>query len=318
MSKKSKRARKKRKKRRTEPSASRVRAQRQPQPRQASVSTAPDRTWWWVGSGAVAVLLIAVVLWFTVGPGKSVPPMATVMSTPTSLPTATVPPIPTESTGTEGTEKESASMLANPADRNNMYNAPPAMQIDPGKTYIATLETEKGDIVVELFAERVPNTVNNFVFLARQGFYDNTTFHRVISGFMAQAGDPTGTGRGGPGYRFDDEFHPDLKHDRSGIFSMANSGANTNGSQFFITYAPVPWLDAYDESGNLKDCARRDVSCHAVFGRVIEGMDVLQAVTPRDPSRASTPGDLIKTIRIEERTVESRGKGEGVNGRRPA
>jgi len=191
-------------------------------------------------------------------------------------------------------------MPANPVDRNNMYNALPAMQIDPNKTYTATLETEKGNVVVELFADKVPNTVNNFVFLARQGFYDNTTFHRVISGFMAQAGDPSGTGRGGPGYRFDDEFHPDLKHDRPGVLSMANAGANTNGSQFFITYTPTPWLDAYDKDGNLKDCARRDVSCHAVFGRVFEGMDVLRAITPRDPAQASTPGDLIKTIRIEE------------------
>lgn len=192
-------------------------------------------------------------------------------------------------------------MPKNPADRNNMYSAPPAMQIDPSKTYIATFETEKGDIVVELFAEKVPNTINSFVFLARQGFYDNTTFHRVLQGFMAQGGDPTGTGTGGPGYRFNDEFHPDLKHDRPGILSMANSGANTNGSQFFVTYGATPWLDAYDENGNLKDCSRRDVSCHAVFGQVTEGMDVLQSLTLRDPSKASSPGDLIKTIRIEER-----------------
>jgi cyclophilin family peptidyl-prolyl cis-trans isomerase len=192
-------------------------------------------------------------------------------------------------------------MPANPAERNNMYSAPPAMQIDPSKTYIATFETEKGDIVVELFADKAPQTVNNFVFLAHQGFYDDTTFHRVIADFMAQGGDPTGAGAGGPGYRFPDEFHPDLKHDRPGILSMANAGANTNGSQFFITYAALPRLDAYDASGNLKDCARPDVSCHAVFGRVLEGMDVLQSLTPRDPSRATTPGDLIQTIRIEER-----------------
>lgn len=191
-------------------------------------------------------------------------------------------------------------MPDDPTERNNMYSAPPAIQIDPHKTYVATFETEKGDIVVELFADKAPNTVNNFVFLARQGFYDNTTFHRVIAGFMAQGGDPSGTGRGGPGYRFDDEFHPDLKHDRPGILSMANAGAGTNGSQFFITYAPTPWLDAYDENGNLKDCARRDVSCHAVFGQVTEGMNVLQSLTPRDPAQASFSGDLIKTIRITE------------------
>jgi cyclophilin family peptidyl-prolyl cis-trans isomerase len=192
-------------------------------------------------------------------------------------------------------------MPENPVERNNMYSTLPSMQIDASKTYIATFETEKGDIVVELFADKVPSTVNNFVFLARQGFYDNTTFHRVISDFMAQGGDPTGSGTGGPGYRFADEFHPDLRHDRAGILSMANSGANTNGSQFFITYGPTPWLDAYDENGNLRDCARRDVSCHAVFGHVIEGLDVLLSLTLRDPRPALQPGDLIQTIRIEER-----------------
>jgi cyclophilin family peptidyl-prolyl cis-trans isomerase len=216
-------------------------------------------------AAALAVLLIAMALWFAWGPGK-----------------------------------EKSSMPENPADRNNMYSAPPAMEIDANKTYVATIETEKGDIVVELFADKVPNTVNNFVFLAREGFYDNTTFHRVISDFMAQAGDPTGTGSGGPGYRFADEFHPDLKHDRPGTLSMANSGADTNGSQFFITFGATPWLDAYQD-GSLKNCADSSVSCHAVFGRVTEGMDVVLALEPRDPSRASYPGDLIKTIRIKER-----------------
>ncbi len=193
-------------------------------------------------------------------------------------------------------------MPKNPADRNNMYSEPPAMEIDASKTNLATFETEKGNIVVELFADKAPRTVNNFVFLARQGFYDDTTFHRVLEGFMAQGGDPTGTGSGGPGYRFDDEFHPDLKHDRPGVLSMANSGANTNGSQFFITFGPTPWLDAYDDEGNLKDCASYGVSCHAVFGHVVEGMDVLQSLTLRDPATGpSYPGDLIKTIRITQR-----------------
>jgi cyclophilin family peptidyl-prolyl cis-trans isomerase len=159
------------------------------------------------------------------------------------------------------------------------------MQIDPQKTYIATLETARGDIVVELFADKAPRTVNNFVFLAREGFYDNTTFHRVIPNFMAQGGDPTGTGTGGPGYRFADEFHPDLRHKGPGILSMANAGPNTNGSQFFITYTATPHLD----------------NRHAVFGRVIEGMDNLKAISPRDPGRARQPGDAIKTIRIEEK-----------------
>ncbi len=165
------------------------------------------------------------------------------------------------------------------------WSAPPAMQIYPRKKYTATIETVRGDIVVELLAEQAPRTVNNFVFLAREGFYDNTTFHRVIPGFMAQGGDPTGSGTGGPGYRFADEFHPALRHDRPGVLSMANAGPNTNGSQFFITYAPTAWLDGK----------------HAVFGRVIAGMEVLQAIAPRDPSRATGPGDAIRAIRIEEK-----------------
>jgi cyclophilin family peptidyl-prolyl cis-trans isomerase len=163
------------------------------------------------------------------------------------------------------------------------------MVIEPeAKDYTATIVTEKGEIVLELFDNRVPNTVNNFVFLAREGFYDNTTFHRVIEGFMAQAGDPTGTGRGGPGYAFADEFHPDLKHDSPGILSMANAGPNTNGSQFFITFAPTPHLDGR----------------HSVFGKVTDGMDVLMSISLRDPATATEPGDLIETIRITETEAE--------------
>jgi cyclophilin family peptidyl-prolyl cis-trans isomerase/tetratricopeptide (TPR) repeat protein len=172
-----------------------------------------------------------------------------------------------------------------PAQRDGMYNSSPPLIIDPEKTYQATIVTEKGEIVIGLFAERAPETVNNFVFLAREGFYDDTTFHRVLPGFMAQAGDPTGTGRGGPGYRFPDEFDPTLRHDGPGILSMANSGANTNGSQFFITYGATPWLD----------------DAHAVFGQVVEGMDVLSALTPRDPTQnPDFAGDKILRITIQE------------------
>jgi cyclophilin family peptidyl-prolyl cis-trans isomerase len=160
------------------------------------------------------------------------------------------------------------------------------MIIDPAKSYQATIVTAKGDIVVELYADRVPTTVNNFVYLAREGFYDDTTFHRVIAGFMAQAGDPLGTGTGGPGYTFNDEFDQTLRHDGPGVLSMANRGTNTNGSQFFITYEATPWLDGR----------------HAVFGRVIEGMDVLQSLTPRDPStNPAFEGDAILTIIIQEK-----------------
>ena len=158
------------------------------------------------------------------------------------------------------------------------------MVIDPKKKYTATFKTEKGDFVVELFADKAPKTVNNFVFLARDGFYDDTTFHRVIKGFMAQGGDPTGSGRGGPGYKFADEFNSSLKHSGTGILSMANAGPNTNGSQFFITYGPTPHLDGK----------------HAVFGKVVSGMDVVNSIPERDPGRASTPGVNINTIEITE------------------
>ena len=185
----------------------------------------------------------------------------------------------------ETTEQGAITMPKNPADRDGIYTAPPAMVIDPAKQYTATIVTEKGDIVAELYADKVPNTVNNFVFLARDGFYDNTTFHRVIPDFMAQAGDPAGTGRGGPGYRFVDEFSSDLRHVGPGILSMANAGPGTNGSQFFITFVDTPWLDGR----------------HAVFGKVIEGLDVLLSISVRDPQTATKPGDLIETITIEEK-----------------
>jgi cyclophilin family peptidyl-prolyl cis-trans isomerase len=174
------------------------------------------------------------------------------------------------------------------------------MAIDPVKTYTATIVTQVGDIVIELDAAKAPATVNNFVFLARQGFYDGTTFHRVIPGFMAQGGDPTGTGRGGPGYEFEDEFHADLRHDGPGILSMANSGPDTNGSQFFITYQATPWLDGLNPDGSAKPCGAPQVSCHSVFGHVTQGMAILQQVQPRDPVRATSPGTGITTIRIAE------------------
>lgn len=158
------------------------------------------------------------------------------------------------------------------------------MVIDPKKKYTATFKTEAGDFVIELFADKAPKTVNNFVFLARDGFYDGVTFHRVIKGFMAQGGDPTGTGMGGPGYKFADEFHKDLRHNSAGILSMANAGANTNGSQFFITHGPTPHLD----------------NRHTVFGKVISGLNVVLAIPERDPQRARTPGTKITTIEITE------------------
>lgn len=187
-------------------------------------------------------------------------------------------PSPTPSP-TPGTTPQST-----PEVKTMKWNSPPKMQIDTKKKYTATIETVKGNLVLELFAKDVPNTVNNFVFLARQGYYDGSTFHRVLLDFMAQGGDPTGTGSGGPGYTFANEITAH-KH-VVGTLSMANTGQpNSNGSQFFITYVPTPWLDGK----------------HSVFGQLIEGMDVLKKLTPRDPSKNPTfEGDKIIKVTIKE------------------
>jgi len=162
--------------------------------------------------------------------------------------------------------------------------APPSGTLDLHQSYTARFKTERGEIVCQLHAAQAPLTVENFVNLARAGFYDGTTFHRVIPGFMAQGGDPTGTGRGGPGYSFRDEFTSELRHDAAGVLSMANAGANTNGSQFFLTLGPTPHLDGR----------------HSIFGRVTDGMDVLRSIRERDPMGDPKPGDRIDTIEIEE------------------
>jgi cyclophilin family peptidyl-prolyl cis-trans isomerase len=164
------------------------------------------------------------------------------------------------------------------------WNKPPEFMIDLKKKYTATLSTDKGDIVLDLFVDMTPVTVNNFVFLAREGFYDGTIFHRVISDFMAQGCDPTGTGRGGPGYRFADEFHPSLKHDKPGVLSMANAGPGTNGSQFFITHVPTPHLN----------------NKHSVFGQVVSGMDVLLSIPERDPIKVNSPAVKLNKVTILE------------------
>ena len=164
------------------------------------------------------------------------------------------------------------------------WSKPPEMVIDPKKKYKAHMETDKGAMVIELFADKAPKTVNNFVFLAREGFYEDVMFHRVISNFMVQGGDPTGRGSGGPGYKFEDEFHPSLRHDKQGILSMANAGANTNGSQFFITHGPTPHLN----------------DRHSVFGQVVEGLDVLMSIPARDPGNVNAPAVKINRVTIEE------------------
>ncbi len=182
-----------------------------------------------------------------------------------------------QSTPAQGTTPSSPPPATEQAD------GLPPMTIDVNKEYTATIKTKYGDIVIELYPEDAPVTVNNFVHLARTGFYDTTTFHRVIPGFMAQGGDPTGTGKGGPGYKFQDEIS-NRKH-KTGAVSMANSGPNTNGSQFFICYAPQPHLNGK----------------HTVFGQVTAGMDVANRLRPADPTKDPTfKGDLIETIIITE------------------
>lgn len=150
------------------------------------------------------------------------------------------------------------------------------MTINPAKDFTVTFETTRGDVVCDLFSQDAPNTVNNFVFLAREGFYDGTQFHRVLADFMVQGGDPTGTGRGGPGYKFGDETKDNPRKHQVGSLSMANAGPNTNGSQFFITHVATPWLDGK----------------HTVFGQVVQGQDIVDAVKQ---------GDKLNKVRVEEK-----------------
>jgi len=175
-----------------------------------------------------------------------------------------------------GADSDSRPLCSYPErDMSKQYSAPPAMAIDSGKKYTATFNTSRGEIVCELFAKDAPKTVNNFVFLAREKFYDGTVFHRVIADFMIQGGDPTGTGRGGPGYRFEDETKGNPHKHQVGSLSMANTGPNTNGSQFFITHVVTNWLDGK----------------HTVFGKVTKGQDVVNAVQQ---------GDTLNSVTVTE------------------
>jgi cyclophilin family peptidyl-prolyl cis-trans isomerase len=176
--------------------------------------------------------------------------------------------------------------LAPLSDHRSVEFAAATPVLESNSDYRAIIETTRGTMVVDLEQDRTPNTVNNFVFLALHRYFDGIVFHRVLEDFMAQTGDPTGTGRGGPGYRFGDEFHPELKHDAKGVLSMANAGPGTNGSQFFITFTATPWLDGR----------------HAVFGRVIDGLSVLDDLTRIDPG---APGgakpDVMVRVSVHRR-----------------
>jgi cyclophilin family peptidyl-prolyl cis-trans isomerase len=159
--------------------------------------------------------------------------------------------------------------------------------VQQDKQYIVTLHTEKGDVVIQLFPNKAPITVNSFLFLARNGWYDNITFHRVLPDLYAQTGDPSGTGKGNPGYYVITEIDPSLKFDRPGVVAMVNSGPDTSGSQFFITYAAAPDFDGK----------------YTIFGQVLTGMEILEQLTPRDakPDVITPPGDKLLSITIEER-----------------
>lgn len=187
-------------------------------------------------------------------------------------------PTPIIETAAEPTQNQAETGM-------KQYNSAPAMMIDVNKKYFATFQMEKGgSFKVQLFPDKAPITVNSFVFLARDGFFDGVTFHRVLEGFMAQGGDPTGTGAGGPGYEFVNE-DSDLTFDREGVLAMANAGRDTNGSQFFITFAPAAFLNGG----------------YTIFGQVVEGMDVVNAITMRDPdAMPNFIGDAITTVVISE------------------
>jgi cyclophilin family peptidyl-prolyl cis-trans isomerase len=217
-----------------------------------------------IAAVAVFVLILAVIAWIGFSPRN---------------------PNPTTLTGPQDAPTSAPAQEADQDASPKQYSAPPPMTIDPSKRYLATFTMESGDqFIVELYPDKAPITVNSFVFLAREGFFDGTTFHRVLPGFMAQGGDPTGTGRGGPGYRFVNE-DSDLTFDKAGQLAMANAGRDTNGSQFFITFGPQPMLDG----------------SYTIFGQVIEGLDVVLNIRLRDPLQfPDYPGDMIESVTILE------------------
>ena len=218
----------------------------------------------WLIIGGVSLLAILVIVVLIFSPGSN--GTATTTETPTTQGTLVTQPTPTTIVGKQ-------------------YSSPPPMTIDLTKKYFATVKLAKGgEFVIQLYPDKAPITVNSFVFLARDGYFDGVTFHRVMPGFMAQGGDPTGTGYGGPGYKFVNEKN-DLTFDKAGVVAMANSGPDTNGSQFFITFGPV----------NLTE------SDFTIFGQVTSGMDVVNGITLRDPSQnPNFTGDVIASITITE------------------
>jgi peptidylprolyl isomerase len=248
-------------------------------PRKTRPTPPPNRTP--AVLSALSVVVIFVVLGFVLLSNRSA-----------AAPTGTEPTTPafTDATPAAETNSNVAATAAPPAGSGaaakKTYSAPPPMTIDTTRNYTATITTAHGDIVIKLRPDLAPQTVNSFVFLAREGFYDGLTFHRVIPGFVAQGGDPKGDGTGGPGYTVPGEFTDKVQFDKPGIVAMARPGndVNGNGSQFFITLAPAPNLNGQ----------------YTIFGEVVQGQDVVDKITPRDPAQATTPGDTIEKITIQE------------------
>lgn len=236
------------------------------------------------GLGVIAAVIVVgvfVVLGFMLA-GRAAP-TATPAATPDSFALAT--PEAAAPTAAPATAPTAAPAASDTASRANKYPSVPPQTIDPKKNYTATITTPRGDIVIKLRPDLAPVTVNSFVFLAREGYYDGLTWHRVIDGFMAQGGDPTGTGGGGPGYAIPGEFSKTVFFDKPGVVAMARTNdPNSAGSQFFITFGPTPSLD----------------SQYAIFGEVTQGMDVVNGIPRRDPDTAQTPGEQMLKVTISE------------------
>jgi peptidylprolyl isomerase len=222
---------------------------------------------------AFFILILLVIVWIGLSPRNENP---TTLTNPQAAPTESQPELAAAPLTESQPEPQAAP---------KQYDAPPSMTIDVSKRYLATFKMAKGgEFVIELYPDKAPLTVNNFVFLAREGFYNGTTFHRVLPDFMAQGGDPTGTGAGGPGYRFVNE-DSDLSFDKAGVLAMANAGRDTNGSQFFITFGPQSYLDGG----------------YTIFGQVIDGLDVVLDIRLRDPQRfPDYEGDVLESVTISE------------------
>jgi peptidylprolyl isomerase len=224
-----------------------------------------------------AVLVVAVLILVALNLGN------TPQAADTGAVTMEITPEPMPA---EDTTAPAAEPAAEPAATGKQYASAPPMTIDPAKNYTATIKTPRGDIVVKLRPDLAPETVNSFVFLSKDGFYDGVTFHRVLQDFMAQGGDPTGTGMGGPGYTVKGEFTTAVSFDKPGYLAMARPGndVNGNGSQFFITTAPATFLDGQ----------------YTIFGEVVSGQDLVNGIPLRDPETATTPGEAMQTITISE------------------